>query len=360
MRILYLSISPPDDFSSGGNQRSNHIRASLMAFADVDTFVLQQIGTTGISADADRGNVVSIVISASDGMWRKARYRFRAMRMIAAADRVNGYDFIVARYFRNAMLVPPSAYRKLVVDGDDLRQSGVNRSVSRRVFVRIRAAVIRFVTRRMFHVWLVDPRDLVAVPGARISMLPNTARQAALTALPSAKVGRRILMVGMYAYPPNEEGLVWFARRILPRIADLFPNVEFHAIGQYYKQELDELGGAVTMRGFVDNLGEEYRQADVVICPIMSGSGTQIKVVEALMNGRPAVVSDFSYQGFSNVLTPDDHLLVARNEEEWVRHITAVLREPSRFTAMATMGCEVAGQAYSLEAFSTRVEDTFR
>lgn len=167
-------------------------------------------------------------------------------------------------------------------------------------------------------------------------------------------------MVGMYAYLPNEEGLTWFTQNVLPEIVTRFPDVELHAVGRYTNQSLDKLGKAVKMRGFVDGLRDEYIRADVVICPIRSGSGTQIKVVEALMSGRPTVVSDFSYQGFSDVLEPDNHLLVARDPQEWVKHIIAVLRDPAAFSNMAQNGRKVAEMAYSLDAFSERVTETLK
>lgn len=359
MRILLLSIAEPGDYSSGGNQRSNHIRNVLLGIAEVDTIAFTREGASFVRQEWDDQRVAQVNVDPSAGRWERVRLRRAAKRMIAAAEAANAYDYIVARYFGNAALVPYRAHRKMVVDGDDLRQTGEGRSLVRRALIRIRAAVIRAVAKRMFRIWLVDPRDSTSVPGARVSMLPNTAGRAQPVAADSPKIGRRILMVGMYPYPPNEEGLIWFVRMILPRVVTAFPDVEFHAVGRYYKQELSELGGAVRMRGFVDDLAEEYRQADVVVCPIMSGSGTQIKVVEALMNGRPAVVSNFSYQGFSDVLTPDVHLLVARDEDEWVRHISAVLHHPDRFAAMAVKGREAAEQAYSIEAFSRRVAATW-
>lgn len=368
MRILFLSIADPGDFSSGGNQRSNYIRDALQQIAIVDTIVVKQDIASCVRDEWDGDRVMMVATAYSAGRREKLRQQGVARRMIAAADAANRYDFIVARYLRTAMLVSPTAHRRLVVDGDDLRQSGAGRSLARRVFVWIRAEVIRVAGRRMFTIWLVDPRDRVAVPGARVAMLPNTARRfAALNAGaavapgldPGAPAGRRILMVGIYSYPPNEQGLTWFVRTILPRIVERFPDVAFHAIGRYHKPELDAIAGPVTMRGFVDDLATEYRRADVIVCPIMSGSGTQIKVVEALMNGRPTVVSDFAYQGFADVLIRDDHLLVARHADEWVRAIEAVFAEPDRFTAMAERGREAAEHAYSLDAFSRRVVDTF-
>lgn len=361
MRILFLSICDPGDFSSGGNQRSNHMRDALLRLGEVDTIVVAQADASCVQAEWDGDRVMKVATAYAAGRSERRRQRRIARRLIAAADAANGYDVIVARYFRTATLVPRGAYPRLIVDGDDLRQTGAGQPLVRRLFVRARAAAIRLMARRLRHIWLIDPRDRAAVPGARASMLPNTARS--MPAIASggegeAAAGRRIVMVGTYAYPPNEEGLVWFVRTILPRIVECFSDVTFHAIGPYYKRTLEALPGPVTMRGFVDDLAAEYRRATVVICPIVSGSGTQIKVVEALLHARPAVVSGFSYRGFADVLTPDEHLLVADDEAEWVQRIAAVLDRPGAFAAMADCGRDAAERAYSLDAFSRRIADT--
>lgn len=359
MKMLMLSTTEPDDYSSGGKQRSNHMRDALLRIADVDTIAFTGEGPSWIRSEWDERRVVRVNVDPGAGRWERFRHRLAARRLIARAMKANRYDFVVARYFGRAALVPPHAYRRLVVDADDLRQTDIDRSPIRHAFVAIRAAAIRLATRSMVAVWLVDPRDRVTIPNARVVMLPNTARRLAADP-PPRQGGRRILMVGMYPYPPNEEGLLWFARGVLPRLVAAFPDVEFHAVGQYYKQELNELHSALKMRGFVDDLAAEYARADVVVCPIASGSGTQIKAVEALMAGRPTVISDFSYQGFADVLVPDEHLLVAKGEEEWVSRVGDVLHDPDRFAAMAARGREAAERAYSVEAFAEKVVGTFR
>lgn len=362
MRILFLSIAKPDDFSSGGNQRSNHMRNALLRIGQIDTITITQENRPSTQRDWDNDRCAEVNIGQQAKLWKKLRYRLIAYRMINAAEKRRNYDYIVARYFRTAVLVPWRMHYKLIIDADDLRQAVAGQPIARRLFVRLRSSLIRLIAKRVFHIWLVDPRDRVTVPGASTSMLPNTAQSFAPSIVASQQARtssrKRILMVGTYAYPPNEEGLTWFATAILPRILELMPDVELHAVGPYYKPHLNELGTKVVMRGFVEDLAAEYRQADVVICPIRSGSGTQIKVVEALLSGRPLVASEFSFQGFSDVLEADSDLLVASTQEQWVEHVASVLVSPERFTEVAAAGRIKAEAAYSVQAFSERVVAT--
>ena len=128
MKILMLSIAEPGDFTSGGRQRSNHILEALLRIADVDVVAFTGEGPSYIRSKLGCGQVAKVNVHPDAGRWERFRYRFAARRLIARAVKTNGYDFIVARYFRIATLVPPSAYRKLVLDADDLRKTAMNRS----------------------------------------------------------------------------------------------------------------------------------------------------------------------------------------------------------------------------------------
>ena len=53
--------------------------------------------------------------------------------------------------------------------------------------------------------------------------------------------------------------------------------------------------------GSPDSVSEFYEQIDLALAPIRLGGGMKVKVVEALLHGRPVVASEFAMAGF-----PDD------------------------------------------------------
>ena len=362
MNILFLSTDEPADFSFGGSQRNSLILQALQRIAQVDVIVTRDEEVETLATDWGPDRMLKVAIPHGSGRLVRLKALAVARKLVSRALAEKDYDFIVARYFGRAALVPRSAHAKLVIDGDDVRRNAVGASSLRRMALRLRAGLIRAVAKRAHHIWLVDPRDrdILDAGRTRTSILPNTAKSPRTPLATPARTGLRMLMVGLYSYPPNEEGLIWFARHVLPRIAAEFPGLELHAVGRYHQTGLNALGHAVRMRGFVDDLSAEYAQADVVICPILSGTGTQIKVIEALMHARPTVVSSFTYRGFADALTLDQHLLVAHDVDEWVRHLSEVLRAPSRFRSMAERGRNAAMNAYNEGAFADRVIATFQ
>ena len=99
--------------------------------------------------------------------------------------------------------------------------------------------------------------------------------------------GRRVVMVGNFGYLPNVDGARWFVGEVLPLCEDL----EFVIAGPG-SERLAPFG-----IGFASNLDELYASADVVVVPLLSGSGSCIKAIEAFAAGVPVVGTTIGLEG---------------------------------------------------------------
>jgi glycosyltransferase involved in cell wall biosynthesis len=71
---------------------------------------------------------------------------------------------------------------------------------------------------------------------------------------------------------------------------------------------------ACVVRGRVGNLAAEYARAEIVIVPILSGTGLKIKLVEAIAHGKAIVSTAAGAQGLEDlagktiqvITTPED------------------------------------------------------
>jgi glycosyltransferase involved in cell wall biosynthesis len=75
----------------------------------------------------------------------------------------------------------------------------------------------------------------------------------------------------------------------------------------------------------VDDLAEIYRQARLVVVPLLAGGGTNIKVLEALTYGRPCLVTQFVANAFVGHLAAGKEILVAGDAAEFAKAICAAL-----------------------------------
>ena len=95
-----------------------------------------------------------------------------------------------------------------------------------------------------------------------------------------------------------------------------------------------------------------------MIAPVISGGGTQIKVIDALAHGRPTLVSSFAHAGFADDLHDGEHLLVASSPQEWIERCIWALRSPEQIATVAERGEAIVRRIYGSERLKALVKDT--
>src|ERR1043166_8610383 len=121
------------------------------------------------------------------------------------------------------------------------------------------------------------------------------------------------LLLGLYAYAPNAVAADYLITRIWPLIRSARPDARLIIAGG--RPELIPCFGqphaGVEYAGFVDDLDVLYSKARIVCCPILSGGGTRIKIIEAAAYGKAVVSTRVGAEGLdfedgSEIMLRDD------------------------------------------------------
>ena len=120
--------------------------------------------------------------------------------------------------------------------------------------------------------------------------------------------GATLLFVGSFGYPPNAEGILWFADEIWPRLkarakGRLRRPLSTIVIGANPPRRLRRLAGSgalarllgrgeeLVLTGQVPDLRPYYARASLAIAPLRAGRGTRLKLIEAAAEGVPVVAT---------------------------------------------------------------------
>jgi len=116
-----------------------------------------------------------------------------------------------------------------------------------------------------------------------------------------------ILFVGSFRHAPNQEALFWFLRGVFWRVLAARPQTRLvivgsdppdrHALPHY--DEARHAGDPIVIRGFVEDVRETFAQYATFICPILSGSGVRVKLLEAFACGIPTVSTVIGAEGLA-------------------------------------------------------------
>jgi glycosyltransferase involved in cell wall biosynthesis len=135
----------------------------------------------------------------------------------------------------------------------------------------------------------------------------------------SQMVRGRILVVGS-DNPLNQHGLHEFYRHAWPIIRSRHPDAMLRVVGKV-ADRLRTDDDRVCCIGWVPNLEDEYKRAEVVINPTIAGTGLKVKSVEALCHAKALVCTPNSVEGIESELDPPYVVC-----SEWSSFADAVLR----------------------------------
>lgn len=116
----------------------------------------------------------------------------------------------------------------------------------------------------------------------------------------------------------NKKSIKWFFEKVYPL---LNKNLKILIIGSII-DSIDEYPNVEKIK-FVKVLDDFYSNSKVVICPMLSGTGLKIKVIEALSFGLPVVCNDKGIDGFLN--KTNNGCLVTNSPIEFSNYINELL-----------------------------------
>lgn len=110
-----------------------------------------------------------------------------------------------------------------------------------------------------------------------------------------------MLFLGSFRHIPNQEALDWFAKNVLPHVVARCPQAKLVIIGSDPppRHSLPASDQNIEIRGFVEDIHEPLRRYSVFVCPILSGSGVRVKLLEAFCAGIPVVSTRIGAEGLS-------------------------------------------------------------
>jgi glycosyltransferase involved in cell wall biosynthesis len=142
-----------------------------------------------------------------------------------------------------------------------------------------------------------------------------------------------MLFVGSFRHEPNLRGFEWFRAAVLPRVRARYADARVVVVGsEMGHQNVGEQPG-VEIRGFVPDVREPLGRYAVFVCPVLSGSGIRVKLLEAFAAGIPSVATRIGAEGISG--NDGELCRLADDGEGFARAIVELFEKPEEAEAMA-------------------------
>ena len=192
---------------------------------------------------------------------------------------------------------------------------------------RLEKAAIRRATRTF--VCSTADRDYLSArwPSSSIAQVQNAMSVPPLEPLTTAKT---LLFLGSFGYRPNILAASELIEQIWPDVLAQVPDAKLLIAGDHpgsipaYKSQPPN----VVFTGFVPDIDELYRSVRCVVCPIRSGGGTRLKVIEGALRGKAIVCTTIGAEGLA--LQDGVHLLIRDKKADFVAACVSLLNDHSQ------------------------------
>lgn len=388
MNILFVENHGINIFEPqfGAAQRSNLLLNACSRLGHVDVIMFEQMNAVSNIKNCDI--IFQETLSEKDTpikiRLRKVLYllqdRYEVFTMIDhSKTRVidsfiskKHYDYIVARYIPDAINCGLMKYAdRLVIDMDDNPISVKERMNTsyfesgkrsrwnhfmRSYEIESQKRILNTIERKVKCIFASNIDDV----REGIIYLPNIPFWEIESSLCSfEKTPQSILFVGLLNYKPNFFGVKHFLDCILPLIRKTVPKVLITIVGKADKCSLDRWKDdpAIKFKGFVSDLNEEYKNSRVAIVPCYEGSGTNIKVLEAMRQKRPCVTTVTGARGYEHLFKDKIHYLISKTDQEFADNVIQMLNDEEANNNIAENANITVRQNYSKALFYKTVDE---
>ncbi len=198
----------------------------------------------------------------------------------------------------------------------------------------------------------VDPRHIVTVP--------NGVDCAHFAFGGEEREPASVLFVGFFRHEPNVEAVRYFCREVLPRLRRVRPETRFRIVGAYPPESVRRLGdiAGVEVTGQVDDIAPYYRRAAVFVAPVLQGSGTRLKILEAMASGCPVVSTTIGAEGLG--ARDGRELMLADAPDTMAGAIERLLADDAFARSIARAARDLVVARYDWDAVTARLVGCYR
>lgn len=327
---LVLAPETPYPLAGGGALRTASLLHYLALRYDVDLVVFRQPGAADPGQQLPAGLVrwVWVVDLPAHGRSLAARALRNALRVARGVpplvDRFAGfgreieqalagrrYDIGLVEHFWCAPYGEQVARicGRTVLDLHNIESvldqrcaevEGGARAWAHRVFSRAARKLERTWLPRFSEVLTASESDAerarAIAPGARVTVYPNALP---LSPLPARGNEDAIVFSGNMEYHPNISAVRFFRREVWPLLRERWPGLVWRLIGKNPEAVRRYTSGdaRIQEQGQVDDAIGELARAKVAVVPVLAGSGTRLKILEAWAAGVPVVSTTLGAEG---------------------------------------------------------------
>jgi GT2 family glycosyltransferase/glycosyltransferase involved in cell wall biosynthesis len=170
-----------------------------------------------------------------------------------------------------------------------------------------------------------------------------------------------MLFLGSFRHLPNQEALRWLIEYVLPRVSAARPAARLIVAGSDPPPNYslpEPARSSVELAGFVEDVREPLSRYALFLCPILSGSGVRVKLLEAFAAGIPVVSTRLGAEGLTS--TDGEVCALADDPQEFAAKVVDLLEHPEAGARMAARARAYVERERDMVTITRRLVENYR
>ena len=202
------------------------------------------------------------------------------------------------------------------------------------------------------------PEDQIA---GRISVTPIGIDTEEIQPCKANSKTSNILALGSLNYPPNADGIRWFANEVFPRVKRAYTDTVLTIVGRNPPRDIRNLdarnGESINVTGYVPELQPCFEAAALMVVPVRAGGGMRVRILEGFARGIPMVTTTIGLEGIEATLGRD--ILVADDPVDFADAVIALLRDDQMRKNLAEHGRRLVERKYDWRRALTPLDEIY-
>jgi len=205
-------------------------------------------------------------------------------------------------------------------------------------------------------------RELLIKMGvkSRLFVVPNGTNTKFFKPNNGKVVENSVLWIGHMDVHTNKDAVLYFWKDIYPILRRKYPEIKMTFVGTAPPKEIADAAqkdGQVKVTGFVDDIRPHIDEAAVMVVPIRIGSGTRLKILDAMAMGKAIVSTSVGCEGL-NVNDGKD-ILIADDPEGFSNKTIELLMNADKRVNLEKNAIELA-KTYDWDLITQKQEHVYQ
>jgi glycosyltransferase involved in cell wall biosynthesis len=192
----------------------------------------------------------------------------------------------------------------------------------------------------------------------RVVIIPNGVDTNFFAPDPTAIKKYDLAFVGNMGYKPNVEAAKYLVEQIMPLVWQTRPSTSLLIAGARPTNEVQRLENQhVTISGWIDDIRNAYRETNLLVAPLFTGSGQQNKILESMAMGVPCITTTLVNNAIG--AAPYKEVLIADDAAAFAKIIVETLAQKNLQIAIAENALVFVRKQFSWQHYGEQLSALF-